>query len=214
MFYSHCNQNMHCVWNLLKETVSFNYWDTDAHGDQCLYQGLHSQGHTPWDWFNIQMTSYQYEGFHCGDKSFFYHLISMIEFPILLRWNLYILPGWWCLNGVNAASDKPWGLGEMVHCCSTQYQWKSSGSIIICWPSLWLLMSWFLKDWAISIHNAVSTSILPYQFLNSSPPEQNGCHSANDIFRSIFVNEKFCILIKISLNFIAKCPNYNNPALL
>ena len=30
-------------------------------------------------------------------------------------------------------------------------------------------------------------------FFNSSPPGQNGCHFADNIFRCIFVNEKFCI---------------------
>ena len=33
------------------------------------------------------------------------------------------------------------------------------------------------------------------------------------IFRSIFVNEKFCILIKISLKFVPKGPIDNNPVL-
>ena len=40
--------------------------------------------------------------------------------------------------------------------------------------------------------------------MNSSPPEQNGRHYAEDIFRCIFVNEKFDILIKISLKFVPK----------
>ena len=35
--------------------------------------------------------------------------------------------------------------------------------------------------------------------VNSSPPGQNGRHFADNIFRCIFVNEKICILIKISL---------------
>ena len=34
------------------------------------------------------------------------------------------------------------------------------------------------------------------------------------IFRCIFVNEKFCILIKISLNFVPKGPIDINPALV
>ena len=38
--------------------------------------------------------------------------------------------------------------------------------------------------------------------VNSSPPGQIGRHFEDDIFRCIFVNEKFCILIKISLKFI------------
>ena len=37
---------------------------------------------------------------------------------------------------------------------------------------------------------------------------------AYDIFRRIFVNEKFCILIENSLKFVPKVPNDNNPALV
>ena len=49
-------------------------------------------------------------------------------------------------------------------------------------------------------------------FINSSPPGQNGRHFQDDIFRRIFLNEKPCILIKISLKFAAKGPI--NPALV
>ena len=37
---------------------------------------------------------------------------------------------------------------------------------------------------------------------------------ADDIFRCIFVNEKFCILIKISLKFVLEGPIDDNPALV
>ena len=50
--------------------------------------------------------------------------------------------------------------------------------------------------------------------VNSSPPGENKHHFADDIFRSIFVNEKFCILIKFSLKFVPKGPIDNNPALV
>ena len=36
---------------------------------------------------------------------------------------------------------------------------------------------------------------------------------ADDFFRGIFVNKKFCILIKISLKFILKGPMDNNTVL-
>ena len=52
------------------------------------------------------------------------------------------------------------------------------------------------------------------QILNSSPPGQNGHHFADDIFKCIFVNEKFCILIEISLKFVPKGLIDNNPALV
>ena len=50
--------------------------------------------------------------------------------------------------------------------------------------------------------------------VNSSPPQQNGHQFAHDIFGCIFMNEKFCILIEISLKFVPKCPIDNNPALV
>ena len=46
--------------------------------------------------------------------------------------------------------------------------------------------------------------------INLSLPGQNGCHFADDIFSWIFVNEKFCILIKFSLQFVPKGPIDNN----
>ena len=36
---------------------------------------------------------------------------------------------------------------------------------------------------------------------------------SHTMFSDAFFNEKFCILIKISLEFIPKCPLDNNPAL-
>ena len=42
----------------------------------------------------------------------------------------------------------------------------------------------------------------------------NGRHFADDIVRCIFVNEKFCILIKISLMVVPEGPIDNNAALV
>ena len=50
--------------------------------------------------------------------------------------------------------------------------------------------------------------------VNSSPPAQNGRRFADDIFRCIFLNEKFCILVKISLKLVPKGPIDNEPALV
>ena len=49
---------------------------------------------------------------------------------------------------------------------------------------------------------------------NSSPLEKIAAILADRIFKSIFFNEKFCILIKISLKFVPKGPNDNNTALV
>ena len=45
---------------------------------------------------------------------------------------------------------------------------------------------------------------------NSSSPGQNGCDFADDILKCIFMNEKFCTLIRISLKLIS----INNKQLL
>ena len=50
--------------------------------------------------------------------------------------------------------------------------------------------------------------------INSSPPGQNGRHFADNLFKCIFVNEKFCISIRISLKFVPKGPINNKSALV
>ena len=55
--------------------------------------------------------------------------------------------------------------------------------------------------------------VFVYKF-NLSSPGQNGRRFADDIFRCIFMNKKFCILIKISLKSVPKGPTNNNPALV
>ena len=45
-------------------------------------------------------------------------------------------------------------------------------------------------------------------------PGQNGRHFADDVFKCIFVNEKFGILIHISLKYVSKGPIDNNSALV
>ena len=49
---------------------------------------------------------------------------------------------------------------------------------------------------------------------NSSPPGQNGCHFADEILKCISMNEKLCILIKISLKFVPKGQIDNKAALV
>ena len=41
-----------------------------------------------------------------------------------------------------------------------------------------------------------------YTINSSSPPGQNRRHFADDIFKCIFLNETFCVLIRISLKFV------------
>ena len=53
-----------------------------------------------------------------------------------------------------------------------------------------------------------------WDLFNSSLPGQNGRNLADDVSKCIFMNEKFCILIRISLKFDPKGPIDNNPALV
>ena len=50
--------------------------------------------------------------------------------------------------------------------------------------------------------------------INSSPPGKNDNHFADDIFECIFINEKVCILKRISLEFVPMGPIDNKPALI
>ena len=60
--------------------------------------------------------------------------------------------------------------------------------------SWWHHSKWLTRSGEISLHHSV----------NSSPPGQNGRHFPDNIFKSIFINEKYCILIQISLKFVPK----------
>ena len=57
-------------------------------------------------------------------------------------------------------------------------------------------------------------AVIRPKWVNSSPPGQDGRHFSDDMFRYIFVNEKFHIVIKISLMFVPKGPIDNTPALV
>ena len=53
-----------------------------------------------------------------------------------------------------------------------------------------------------------------YPRFNTLRLKQNGRRFADDVFKCIFLNENVCILIKISLKFVPKCPINNIPALV
>ena len=59
-----------------------------------------------------------------------------------------------------------------------------------------------------------SASMSQLHSLNSPLPTQNSRHFADDIFRCMFVNGMFCILLEISLTFVPKGQIDNNPALV
>ena len=54
------------------------------------------------------------------------------------------------------------------------------------------------SDPMVNIFRGTDYTIDPINIaINSSTPGQNGRHSTDNVFKCIFVNEKFCILIKI-----------------
>ena len=68
-----------------------------------------------------------------------------------------------------------------------------------------------------STHEAAYTlqdKLSNHHTIKSSTPGQNGHHFTDNIFRSIFWNEKFCLLINMSLKFVPKGPIDNKPALV
>ena len=66
----------------------------------------------------------------------------------------------------------------------------------------------------ISILHDASSGILGSEHFNSYPNGQNVRHFADNIFKYIFINEKFCILIRISLKCVPKSPIHNKSALV
>ena len=56
----------------------------------------------------------------------------------------------------------------------------------------------------IGLGNSLSLKHVTSHYLNSSPSGQNGRYFTEYIFRCIFVSEKICILIKISVIFVPK----------
>ena len=62
-----------------------------------------------------------------------------------------------------------------------------------------------------------SVCVIPAQAkyaLTHLPLDKMAAISTYDIFKCIFLNEKFCILFKISVEFVAKGPIDNIPALV
>ena len=85
-----------------------------------------------------------------------------------------------CPGGVN------WTLGN-------KFQWNVNENGTI-----------FIGDNAFENDCKISPFLSRLQCVNSSPPGQNGCHFSYYAFKCIFMKEKFCILIPISLKFVPK----------
>ena len=80
---------------------------------------------------------------------------------------------------------------------------------------MWMLMDWFFLFYYTDVKRVLRFfSSHLYLTFNSSPRGQNGHHLTDDILICIFVNETFCILIKLSLKLASRGPIDNNPALV
>ena len=78
-------------------------------------------------------------------------------------------------------------------------------------PQLKLEYAWVIKSqWKQRLLSFIHAMIL----VNILRPRQNGRYFPDDMFRSVFMNDKFCILINISLNFVPEGPIDNNPSLV
>ena len=78
------------------------------------------------------------------------------------------------------------------------YQMYGSDDVILKWPMRSHDISCHFKGW--KHFTPLITDI------NSSLPGQNGRLFADDAFRFIFMNQKLCVLIKISLKIVPKGP--------
>ena len=68
------------------------------------------------------------------------------------------------------------------------------------------------RDWGYS---STFSFFFFYFSVNSSPPlDKLASISQTTYFKCIFINEKFCISIQISLKFVPKRPIDNKPALV
>ena len=103
--------------------------------------------------------------------------------------------------GVISAKDNPiyWAVKQNIILCSSHIRYPQP--------------SWYTSYRRKQIFN-LNWSVWQYFCFNSSYPGQNGCYFTDDTFKSIFMNENFCILIRISLKLVPKVPINNNPTLV
>ena len=84
----------------------------------------------------------------------------------------------------------------------------------------WITPKWILNQMTAMNKKIISIGhrqwlVFHYSLqINSFPPWQNDCHFVDDIIECIFTNEKFRILIQISLKFVPKGPINRKSALV
>ena len=94
--------------------------------------------------------------------------------------------------------------------------WTNDG-LVYWWIDALLALNELIES-KVDLHLIFSLAsawhVLMLFIFNSSPPGQNGRRFADDVFKCIFVNEKICILIEISLKFVPKGLIDNKAALV
>ena len=71
-----------------------------------------------------------------------------------------------------------------------------------------------VSNWMMNCQEGVILTSPDVTYLKTLRPRHNGPHFADDTFKYIFLNENVIISAKISLNFVAKGPIDNIPALV
>ena len=97
--------------------------------------------------------------------------------------------------------------------------WWSKPQAQVClsvWIDLFkgLILSWAPKPKAQGLGPLIYGYVVCLCVLNTLRPRQNRCHSADDIFKCMFLNKNGWISIKLSLKFVPKGLINNVPSLL
>ena len=164
---------------------------------KCNYNFIENQFSTP----RVNTLRPRQNGCHFADaifKCIFLNENVWIPIEILLKFVpkelINNIPALVHIMAWSRPGDKPLSESMMVslltHVCFTRPHWVNI-CILHLIPCTW-------EQWLC---------------FNSSPPWQNGRHTTDKIFRCIFLNEKFCIMVKISLKFVPKGPIDNKSAL-
>ena len=118
-----------------------------------------------------------------------------------------------CVSKLNIASNNGLSPGRRQAII-----WTSAGILWI-WPIGTIVSEMLIEMHPLSfksMHLKMSSSKWWHlrQCVNTLKPRQNGRRFAEDMFKCIFMNERFCISIRISLNFVSKAPIDNKSALV
>ena len=134
---------------------------------------------------------------------------QLVEYVAVYGWNMWPYSMYWDSLDNN-----------LVTLWSTKrHMFKTVLKTVICPTSQGKPMRGALNFYSTITFDMIHAKLLlthkkMFTSISTSPPGQNGRHVADDIFRCIFVNEKLCILITISLKFVTKGPIDNNLALV